>query len=362
MSKMAQDYNAINLSQGFPDFNCSNELITLVNNYQLRGFNQYAPMPGVLNLREKISEKVKILYGREYDPIDEITVTSGATQALFTAITAIINKGDEAIIIEPAYDSYAPVVMMSGGVPKFIPLQKDFSYDWQLVKDSINIKTKMIIINSPHNPTGNVLTKSDINILEEITRNTNIIIVSDEVYEHIIFDNKNHFSLSNSEELSKRSFIISSFGKTFHATGWKVGYCAAPKELSDEFRKIHQFIVFAVNTPLQYAYAEYLSDPKNYLTLNSFYQLKRDLLISHLKGSNFKITPAKGTYFQLLDYSDISDMNDMDFSIYLTKEIGVAVIPISPFCTLDKTRRIIRVCFAKKDEILLKAAEKLSAI
>ena len=362
MSGMAQTYNAINLSQGFPDFNCSDELISLVNKYQKEGFNQYAPMPGVPKLRKIITEKITKLYRREYDFNDEITITAGATQAIFTAITAVIQKGDEVIIFEPAYDSYAPTVLMNGGIPKFASLSKDFSFDWQAVKDLITNKTKMIIINSPHNPTGSVLSESDIKILEDITRNTKILIVSDEVYEHIIFDGKQHLSLSLSEELSQRSFVISSFGKTYHATGWKIGYCAAPKQLTEEFRKIHQFIVFAVNTPLQYAYADYMKDPNRYLTLNSFYQSKRDLLNSSLKDSKFKIIPTNGTYFQLLNYSEISDKNDMDFSVYLTKEIGIAVIPISPFCTIDKTRKIIRVCFAKSDEVLLRAAERLNSI
>ena len=362
MSKMAQDYNAINLSQGFPDFNCSDELIALVNKYQKEGRNQYAPMPGIPALRKKIADKIKKLYGKEYDYNEEITITAGATQAIFTAITSIIGSGDEVIIIEPAYDSYEPVVRMNRGIPKFVSLGENFSFDWDAVKDSITDKTKMIIINSPHNPTGSVLTETDIKALEEITRNTKIILVSDEVYEHIIFDGQKHYSLSTSEELSERSFVISSFGKTYHTTGWKTGYCAAPKSLTEEFRKIHQFIVFAVNTPIQYAYADYMNDPNHYLTLNTFYQSKRDLLISSLKDSGFKVTPTNGTYFQLLDYSEISDKNDMDFSVYLTKEIGVAVIPISPFCTINKSRKIIRVCFAKKDEVLLKAAKKLNSI
>ena len=362
MSKMAQDHNAINLSQGFPDFNCSDELIALVNKYQKEGRNQYAPMPGIPALRKKIADKIKKLYGKEYDYNEEITITAGATQAIFTAITSIIESGDEVIIIEPAYDSYEPVVRMNRGIPKFVSLGENFSFDWDAVKDSITDKTKMIIINSPHNPTGSVLTETDIKALEEITRNTKIILVSDEVYEHIIFDGQKHYSLSTSEELSERSFVISSFGKTYHTTGWKTGYCAAPKSLTEEFRKIHQFIVFAVNTPIQHAYADYMNDPNHYLILNTFYQSKRDLLISSLKDSGFKVTPTNGTYFQLLDYSEISDKNDMDFSVYLTKEIGVAVIPISPFCTINKSRKIIRVCFAKKDEVLLKAAEKLNSI
>ena len=363
MSKMALQHNAINLSQGFPDFNCSPELLELVSKYQREGFNQYAPMPGVLQLREMISNKIDELYKHRYDVEKEITITAGATQALFTAISAVIKKDDEVIILEPAYDSYLPVVLLNGGKPVFVSLsQKKFSFDWNTVKDAITDKTRMLIINSPHNPTGSVLTENDIKILEEITRDTNILIVSDEVYEHIIFDGKEHISLSGSEELSKRSFVISSFGKTFHSTGWKIGYCAAPENLTREFRKVHQFVVYAVNTPIQYAYAEYLSEPSHYIELPDFYQHKRDYLINILADSKFRIKPAKGTYFQLLDYSEISDINDMDFAIKMTKEIGVAVIPISPFCTLDKSRKLIRVCFAKNEEVLKKAGEKLNSI
>lgn len=363
MSKMAIEYNAINLSQGFPDFNCSEELLNLVHKYQKDGFNQYAPMPGVLQLREMISEKIQTLYKHNYDVNNEITITAGATQALFTAISCIIKKGDEVIIIEPAYDSYLPVVKLNGGIPVFVSLSKDdFSFDWNAVINSITGKTKMIIINSPHNPTGSILSENDLRILEEITRNTNIVIVSDEVYEHIIFDKNKHVSLSQSEELSMRSFIISSFGKTFHTTGWKIGYCAAPERLTSEFRKIHQFVVFAVNTPIQYAYAEYLSDATHYLDLPFFYQKKRDYLIALLRGSRFILEPAKGTYFQLLDYSDISEMNDVDFAIKMTRETGVAVIPVSPFCNLNKDRKLVRVCFAKNEEVIQKACEKLNRV
>jgi methionine aminotransferase len=363
MSKMALQHNAINLSQGFPDFNCSEELIELVSKYQKQGFNQYAPMSGVLQLREMISHKIENLYNHRYDVEKEITIAAGATQALFTAISSVIQKDDEVIIIEPAYDSYLPVVLLNGGKPVFVSLSKnDFSFDWDTVKDAITDKTRMLIINSPHNPTGSVLTEDDIKILEEITRNTKILILSDEVYEHIIFDGTNHISLSQSEELSKRSFVISSFGKTFHSTGWKIGYCSAPENLTTEFRKFHQFVVYAVNTPIQYAYAEYLSEPSHYIELPDFYQQKRDYLINILADSKFKIRPAKGTYFQLLDYSKISDLNDMDFAIKMTKEIGVAVIPISPFCTLDKSRKLIRVCFAKNEDVLKKAGEKLNSI
>jgi methionine transaminase len=361
MSKMASDYGAINLSQGFPDFNCSEELIELVNEFMKKGLNRYAQMPGVPILREVISSKIEKLYGRKYSPGNEIIITAGATQAIYTAVTASINNGDEVIILEPAYDSYAPSVIFNGGIPVFIPPNKnDFSIDWDSVKDSITRKTKMIMINSPHNPTGNILTGDDIKSLEEITRGTNILILSDEVYEHIIFDGEEHLSISSSEELSERAFVISSFGKTFHTTGWKVGYCSAPQNLIKEFKKVHQFLVFSVNTPIQYAYAEFLKDEGRYLSLNNFYQSRRDLVLQILGGSRFRFKPAKGTYFQLLDYSEISNENDMKFSEYLTKEIGVAVIPLSPFYSKGSNEKYIRICFAKRDEVLIEAVKKLA--
>jgi len=365
---MALDYNAINLSQGFPDFNCPDELLKLVADYQEKGFNQYAPMPGIPKLREQLSKKIKKLYSRDYNFETEITITAGATQAIFTAITASIQKGDEVILLEPAYDSYAPSVLINGGVPIFIPLIKEsYKIDWNTVKDSISNKTKMIVINSPHNPTGSVINETDIKILEELTRNTGILILSDEVYEHIVFDREKHFSLCLSDELSERSFIIFSFGKTYHTTGWKLGYCAASENLTKEFRKIHQFIVFSVNTPVQYAYADFLDNKEHYLSLNNFYEKKRDTVINLLTDTSFNFSPAKGTYFQLLDYTRISDMNDLDFAELLTKEFGIAVIPLSPFYSNPYSDKVIRICFAKRDEVLAegmnrlkKASEKLS--
>ncbi|HSP87692.1 MAG TPA: methionine aminotransferase [Ignavibacteriaceae bacterium] len=360
MSKMALDYNAINLSQGFPDFNCPDELLNLVEEYQRKGFNQYAPMPGVPKLREKISNKIKKLYGRDYNFESEITISTGATQAIYTAITASVQKGDEVILMEPAYDSYAPSVIINGGVPVFVPLQKgSYKIDWNRVKDNINGKTKMIIINSPHNPTGSVINETDIKILEELTRNTDILILSDEVYEHIVFDGEKHFTLSLSNELAERSFIISSFGKTYHTTGWKLGYCTAPEKLSKEFRKIHQFIVFSVNTPVQYAYADFLDNEEHYLNLNNFYEKKRDAAIKLLQNSLYNFTPAKGTYFQLLDYSRISNLNDTDFAELLTKEFGIATIPLSPFFSNPYNEKIIRICFAKKDEVINEGMNRL---
>ena len=362
MSKMANEYGAINLSQGFPDFNCSDELIELFHRYQKAGFNQYAPFAGILKLREAISQKTKNLYGRFYNPDTEITITAGATQALYTVITTVINKDDEAILLEPAYDSYAPAVIASGGKPIFIPLTfPSYSIDWTKVNDAISDRTKLIIINSPHNPTGSVISRSNIKILEDLLRDKAIFVISDEVYEHIVFDGLQHFSLASSEELSQKTFVISSFGKTYHATGWKVGYCLAAAPLMNEFRKLHQFIVFTVNTPAQYAYAEYLNEPNHYLELNSFYQAKRDIVIEILNNSNFNFKPCRGTYFQLLDYSSISQMTDMEFSEHMTKKIGVAVIPLSPFMKSNNSKTI-RICFAKKDEVLIEAANKLANV
>lgn len=363
MSKMAIENKAINLSQGFPDFNCDDELLELVHHYQLKGFNQYAPMPGIQVLREQISIKTKNHYKVLFNPETEITITSGATEGLFASITALIHKGDEVIIFEPAYDCYSPAVLLSGGVPVYIPLnENDFNIDWERVEKSISEKTKMIIVNSPHNPTGSIITEEDVKSLEDLSRRYNFFILSDEVYEHIVFDKLRHITLSSSPILKERSIIISSFGKTFHATGWKVGYICAPASITAEIRKVHQFIVFAVNTPIQYAYSDYLKDEKNYLHLNDFYQSKRDYALKMFEKTKFKMTPAKGTYFQLLDYSKISDKNDFEFAEYLAKMIGVAVIPLSPFYSESYSRKLIRICFAKSDEIIRQAVERLNKL
>lgn len=360
MSKLANDYNALNLSQGFPDFNCSDELIDLVNYFMKEGHNQYAPMPGTIELRKQIAKKVKRFYGKNYDFNNEITITAGATQALFTAFTTIIKPGDEVIIFEPAYDSYIPAIKINGGIPISIKLNEfDFSIPWDKVSKAIGNKTKCIVINSPHNPTGTILNEDDIKQLIDIIRHKNIFIISDEVYEHIVFDDNKHLSLSGYEELAKRSFIISSFGKTFHTTGWKIGYACAPEEMMNEFRKIHQFIVFAVNTPIQLAIAEFMQDENNLISLNKFYQDKRDLFAGLINKSKFKIRNCSGTYFQLLDYSTISDKNDIDFCEYLVKKIRIAAIPLSPFYVNPPNHKLIRICFAKRDEILKQAAEKL---
>lgn len=363
MSRMAYEYNAINLSQGFPDFNCSEEICDLVDYYIRKGFNQYAPMQGIPVLRHKISEKIYKLYGQRYNPESEINITAGATQAIYTAITSVVNPGDEVILFEPAYDSYAPSIKINGGIPVFIPLNKsDFSIDWDKVARAMTTRTRMILLNSPHNPTGSVINTTDIKYLEEITRNKDTFILSDEVYEHIVFDNRKHLSVSGSKELSKKAFVISSFGKTYHATGWKIGYCAAPEGLMKEFRKVHQFIVFAVNTPIQYAYAEFMDNESHYLQLNNFYEQKRDLFIKKMRNSRWGIKPASGTYFQLLDYSRITDMNDMEFAEKLTKEARIATIPLSPFYNDKRSENLLRVCFAKKDDVLEEAANILSRL
>lgn len=363
MSKMANDYGALNLSQGFPDFPVSEELIALVNKYMKAGLNQYSPMPGVLSLRGAISEKVKFLYGASYNAETEVTVTAGATQALFTAIMALVKEGDEVIVFTPAYDSYAPAIELSGGKPIFIKLETPgYKINWELVKKVMNSKTRMIIINSPHNPTGSILEKEDMIALEKITRDSDIIILSDEVYEHIIFDDHKHQSVSKFPELAKRSLIIGSFGKTFHATGWKVGYCIAPEYLTKEFRKIHQFNVFSVNTPVQYAIAEYMQNKENYVRISSMYQKKRDLFLKSIEGSKFKPLKCSGTYFQLLDYSKITKSSDVRYAEKLTKENKIASIPVSVFYSATVDHKVLRFCFAKTDETIIEAAEILKSI
>ncbi|MEO6902317.1 MAG: methionine aminotransferase [Bacteroidia bacterium] len=363
MSKMAAENNAINLSQGFPDFNCNETLINLVNKYMQKGFNQYAPMPGLMSLREVLAEQIEDLYSAKYDPETEITITAGATQAIFTAITAIVHEGDEVIVFEPAYDCYQPAIELNGGKVVYLQLKEDtYTINWDQLKKVINHRTKMIIINTPHNPTGAIMTVEDMKQLENLTKDSEIIIISDEVYEHIIFDNNKHQSVARFPNLAARSFIISSFGKTYHTTGWKMGYCLAPQNLMVEFRKVHQFLVFSVNTPIQYALAEFLKDKKQYTSLGKFYQEKRDYFISLIKGSAFKYTPAEGTYFQLLDYSNLSLEKDKEYAIYLTQKKGIASIPISSFYHDVIDSKVLRFCFAKKNETLEKAAELLTKI
>lgn len=363
MSSLAAQNNAVNLSQGFPDFTCSPELVSLLNKHMEMGHNQYAPLGGIVELREAIAEKVEFTYGTAYNPDTEVTVTAGATQAIFTAITSIIREDDEVIVFTPAYDCYKPAIELAGGEPIFVKLKgDDFTIDWEEVKKKINRRTRMIIINTPHNPTGSVLSEKDLKTLEHLVDGTDIIILSDEVYEHIIFDGLRHESAARYPKLVERSFIVSSFGKTYHTTGWKIGYCLAPKALMQEFRKVHQYLVFSVFTPAQYAYAEFLKNRDAYLELPAFYQAKRDLFRSAVEGSKFKLLPTKGTYFQLLDYTELSDKLDTDYANYLTIDHKVAGIPTSVFYYRDVQTKHLRFCFAKDDDTIKKACDILSSL
>ncbi|MBT8180656.1 MAG: methionine aminotransferase [Eudoraea sp.] len=363
MSRLAKEHEAINISQGFPNFEPDPVLIDLVAKAMKDGYNQYAPLGGIYPLREVIAEKISLLYGANYHPQSEITLTVGATQAIFTAISAMVWPGDEVIVLKPAYDCYEPAIKTNGGIPVLIQLKgKEYSIDWDEFKAHLNDKTRMVIINTPHNPSGMVFSSSDMLQLQSCLKDTNIILLSDEVYEHIVFDSNTHESASKYPDLASRSFVCASFGKTFHATGWKMGYCAAPAELMKEFQKIHEFNVFCVNHPFQRALAEYLKQPAHYLDLGPFYQEKRDLFLTAIQNSRFKFTPTQGTYFQLLDFSEISDESDVVFSERLTKEFGIATIPISVFNKDLVDNKQIRICFAKTPETLLKAAEIITAI
>ena len=363
MSELASEQAAINLSQGFPDFPVNEELISHIHQKMKSGFNQYAPMKGDFGLREQIALKAKSLYGHEYDPDSEITITAGGTQAIFTAITAILKEGDEVIVFTPAYDCYIPAIELTGANPVFVELHApNFKVEWNEVQKLVNHHTKMVIINSPHNPSGTVWSEDDMLALEKLTRGTDIVIISDEVYQHIIYDGLKHQSVARFPELAQRSFLVGSFGKTFHATGWKVGYVMTSKELMREFNKVHQFVTFAVNHPVQKGIAEFLKTPDNYLEVAAMYQAKRDLFINALAESRFKIKPAQGTYFQLLDFSLITDEHDVEFAKRITCEHKVASIPISVFYQNQSEDSVLRFCFAKQDETLLRAAEILCKI
>jgi methionine transaminase len=363
MSKLAAEHNAINLSQGFPDFNADKNLVALVNKSMKEGHNQYAPMPGLMSLREILAQKTEELYGAKYNPETEITITAGATQAIFTAISAIIREEDEVIIFEPAYDCYQPAIELNGGKTIYLQLKTPGYYiDWEEVKKVMSHRTRMIIINTPHNPTGSIMSEADMKQLEKLTNDTGIVIISDEVYEHIIFDGKAHQSVARFPKLAERSFIISSFGKTFHTTGWKTGYCVAPQNLMAEFRKVHQFLVFAGNTPIQHALSEYLKEKEEYLALGKFYQEKRDYFLKQIRNSRFSYNPAAGTYFQLLGYKKISKEKDTDFAVRLTKEFGLASIPVSVFYHEKTDNNVLRFCFAKKEETLEKAIAIINKI
>lgn len=363
MSRMAADFNAINLSQGYPDFPTPQKLLDLVTQAMQEGHNQYPPMAGIEPLRVAIAVKVAACYGAAVDAADEVTVVSGATEGLFNAIFTVIHPGDEAIIFDPAYDSYEPVIRLAGGRVRRITMDfPRYNIDWNRVRDTINDRTRLIMINSPHNPTGTVLTQSDIDALIDISVSSNLYIISDEVYEHIIFDGMQHLSVLRYPQLRERAFSISSFGKTYHATGWKIGYCIAPRKLTAEYRKIHQFNTFTTNTPMQYALARFMEYREHYLGLPEFYKAKRDHLRAAMAGSRFRALDCRGTYFQLFDYSAISQENDFDLVKRLTMEHGVAAIPVSVFYGEGVDNKIIRLCFAKDEQTLSRAAEVLCGI
>jgi methionine aminotransferase len=363
MSALAKQHGALNLSQGFPDFPSDKKLIDLVYKAMNDAYNQYAAMAGNLDLLLAISGKYERLYSSSYHPETEITITAGATQAIFTAISAFVRPNDEVIIFKPAYDCYEPAVKLNGGKTVSIQLSSPhYKVNWKDVSAQINGKTKMIIINTPHNPSGTIWSESDMQQLQSLITNTNIIVLSDEVYEHMVFDGEEHQSVCLFPDLKARSFITASFGKTFHNTGWKIGYCCGPKHLMDEFRKVHQFNVFSVNHPTQKGIADYMKDPHTYLGLKDFFQQKRDLFLNLIEHSKFKAIPSKGTYFQILDYSSITDEHDIDFAKRLTKDYKIASIPLSVFNQNQKDDKVLRFCFAKTDETLVKAAEILCRI
>ncbi len=360
MSAMANQYNAINLAQGFPDFDCSDELKDLVANAMKKGFNQYAPMPGLMALREQIAQKTYELYSAQYHPETEITIVPGATLGIYAAINALIKDNDEVIVLEPAYDSYIPSIELSGGKAiVYEMVYPDYKIDWDQIKKLINIRTKMIILNTPHNPSGSILSAEDMLKLEKLIHNTDVLVLSDEVYEHIIFDGFEHQSVARFPDLAKRSIIVSSFGKTYHTTGWKMGYLLAPENLTDKIRRAYQFMAFAANTPVQHAYADILKRPDLYLSLGAFYQAKRDLFREGLKASRFKLLDCKGSYFQSVAYDQIADLSDVEMANHLTQEKGVAAIPVSAFYLRKTDHRVLRFCFAKTDETLNKALDIL---
>ncbi|MBU9678718.1 pyridoxal phosphate-dependent aminotransferase [Burkholderia multivorans] len=363
MSALAAEKGAVNLGQGFPDFDCDPRIVDAVAAAMRSGHNQYPPMAGVAPLREAIADKIAQLYGRRYDAGTEITVTAGATQALLTAILCAVHPGDEVIVVEPTYDSYLPSIELAGGKPVFVTLEApNYTIPFDRLAAAITPNTRMILINTPHNPTGTVWREADMRKLEDIVRGTNVLILSDEVYEHMVYDGERHESVARYPELAARSFIVSSFGKTYHVTGWKVGYVAAPAALTAEFRKVHQFNVFTVNTPMQMGLADYLRDPAPYLTLAGFYQNKRDFFRAGLERTRFKLLPCSGTYFQCVDYSAISDLPEAEFSKWLTSEIGVAAIPVSAFYHEPHESGVVRFCFAKQESTLATALERLARL
>jgi methionine aminotransferase len=363
MSRLAAELGAINLSQGFPDFDCDPALVEAVARYMREGHNQYAPMQGVAALREAIAANYERTHGRRYDPATEVTVTSGATEAIFAAVAAVVHPGDEAIVLEPCYDSYVPALQLSGGIPVVVSLRPpDYAIDWDAVRRAVSPRTRLLMLNSPHNPTGSVLSAADMTELQATVDGTRILILSDEVYEHIIFDGLRHESMARHDALAPRSFVVGSFGKTYHTTGWKVGYAVAPAGLTAEFRKVHQFVTFSTHTPVQYALAEFFGARRGIDELPAFFQAKRDRFLELMAGSRFTPLPCRGSYFQLMDYGAITDEEDAAFAVRLTKEHGVASIPTSPFLLKAGAPRVLRFCFAKKDETLARAAERLRRV
>jgi len=369
MSALATEHGAVNLGQGFPDFGCDDKLLDMVNDAMRAGLNQYPPMAGAAPLRAAIAAKVAALYGHAYDANTEITVTAGATQGIITAILCAVHPGDEVIVIEPAYDSYLPSIQLAGGVPVTVQMRigrgdddSGYSVPWNAVAAAVTPRTRMIMINTPHNPTGSILRASDLEALAGIVAGTDILVLSDEVYEHMVYDGQQHASVSRHPVLAERAFVVSSFGKTYHVTGWKIGYVAAPASLTSEFRKVHQYNVFSVNTPMQHGLAGYMADPAPYLELPAFYQRKRDLFRAGLAGTRFTLLPADGTYFQCVRYDGISDMAESEFAQWLTREIKVAAIPVSAFYSRPQESGIVRFCFAKRDETLRLALERLAKV
>ncbi|MGB6055544.1 MAG: pyridoxal phosphate-dependent aminotransferase [Burkholderiaceae bacterium] len=365
MSALAVEKNAVNLGQGFPDFDCDPALVEAVATAMKSGLNQYPPMTGVPALRQAIAAKIARLYHHDYDADAEITVTAGATQGILTAILCAVHPGDEVIVIEPAYDSYLPAITLAGG--HAVPVQMDVGPDgytvpWARVAAAVGPKTRLIIVNSPHNPTGSILRAADLAALADIVRGSSILILSDEVYEHMVYDDTGHQSVSSDPELAARAFVVSSFGKTYHVTGWKVGYVAAPAALTREFRKVHQFNVFTVNTPVQHGLAAYMANPAPYLELPAFYRRKRDLFRAGLERTRLRLLPADGTYFQCVDYSAVSDLPEAEFAQWLTAEIGVAAIPVSAFYSQPRESGIVRFCYAKKDDTLRSALQRLERL
>ena len=363
MSALAAQHKAVNLGQGFPDFDCDPALIDAVNSAMRSGLNQYPPMAGVPALREGVARKIQALYGASYDPNDEITITAGATQAILTAILCAVHPGDEVIVLEPNYDSYVPNIEMAGGrVVRVALTAGTFRPDFAAIGAAITPRTRAIIVNTPHNPSATVWTPSDLDTLAALLRPTDVLLIADEVYEHMVFDGAAHVSASSYPELAARSFVVSSFGKTYHVTGWKVGYVAAPKALTAEFRKVHQFNVFTVNTPVQHGLARYMEDPRPYLELSAFYQRKRDLFRAGLGATRLRLLPSQGSYFQCVDYSSVSDRSEEDFCRWLTTDIGVAAIPLSAFYHDARNQHLARFCFAKRDETLDTALDRLARL